>query len=259
MLTPSPAHAAYEGLRIREQPSLSADASAQTGRPTTVLRLYAQFDGPGTAGTLGDPGLANNVVVVESDLRLRGADRDLFQSPFGSDSSPNLGLLGVDPTLQYDSYVSIGVSSLSGGQDDDNTEFAPDWQDAGFGRRSVQGTYFASAPPITGNALGAANAEGEVFLAQLTIENLDLSGADQPLSLYAPGTLSPPTPDIPQGSFYTASFLETDLLSGRLRVFTHKQFTGFDVHDIFFVPSPGATAPILAAALLAATRRRRDA
>jgi len=252
------ADAAYTGLLIREEPSLSTAASQDLGHPTSVLRLVARFDAPGAAGQIGEPGLENNVVVVEADLSLAPPQTSLFQTPppFGSDAPPSAALLALEPTLAFDSYVSIGVQTVEDGGDA-NTQFGPDWIDAGFRQTGVTGTYFASAPPLTGNALGAADEDGEVFLAQLTIEGLDLGDQGSLFERFAQAAPAPPPPDIPEDSLYTRSLLRTDLLTGDLRVFTHRQFGGFDVHDIRFIPSPGGFGVALLAAGVAAHRRRR--
>ena len=67
-----------------------------------TVNVYAEFDNPGNdwmQAVAGTPGAPMNITVIGGSF---------YNNAFGSDQAPSLALVGVFPSLAYDSFFTIG-------------------------------------------------------------------------------------------------------------------------------------------------------
>lgn len=188
--------------------NLTAETKDSGDSGLFVCNVYANFDGA------GDRMLSIGFANVASST---GA---FYQNALGLDTAPLDFLLPLDPLLQYDSFVTVGVKESDGS---DGTTPDPDFDSGAFnGSGQVLGGWFNSNPDNgQGDPVG-----GRVLIAQLTIENA--AGSDS------------------VGGSMTVFWKDGDTgdIIGTESSFNHA------------VPAPGALA-LLGLAGLAGRRRRR--
>ena len=74
-----------------------------------TVNVYAEFDNPGgdwMQAVAGTPGSPLNVTVIGGTF---------YNNQFGSDQAPGTALVGVFPSLAYDSFFTIGIKALATG------------------------------------------------------------------------------------------------------------------------------------------------
>lgn len=210
----------------------SAAASIAIGANAITFQLFAVFDGLG--GNLLSTGanLDNTVLLTGFiDINTTGP-ATFFQEdpPFGSDFAPKSSLFGSNPTLQYDTYATIGVSD---GDDPRASSIAQNQNT--MTTTHIGGTWLHSNPlNNAGSAVANANLSTGfgTLLFQMTI--LTNGGA---------------------GNFNDIN----SLVTGTFSVFTQAlPPVGFTQHPVVItsVPTPGAMG-IFGIAGLVAIRRRR--
>lgn len=134
------ANAAFTGM------SFDDVSGSVVGLPAglQVFRVYANFDGS-----------ANNLLNVSVNWT---SSQDFVQSaaPFGTNFAPNPAFIPFDPTLNWDTWVTVGDA-----QQPSDTTGDPDFQ---MGASSITGGWYDGNPgtPVTPTA-------GRILLAQLTV------------------------------------------------------------------------------------------
>jgi len=258
------ANAAFLGLHMTE---VTGDLPAATNLPagTRVFRMWAEFDG---AGTADGPGRPNTVLSVGNSNPAGGTPlffeinkttnpgANFFQATAAQGATAsNVGGPDVafgNPRALWDTYLSIGLIS----QDSDlgiadSSSGDPDFLIAntdgvtgaaslglGAGHDRVSGGWFNTSPP---NLQGAATDQGGrflTFLGQFAIAGLANGAA--------------------LGTRVDAGVFESDIFSGELTVNTQASGQGADANVVTFrkIPTPGALA-LFGVAGLAGCRRRR--
>lgn len=245
LLAAGAASAEFTGLDIREDVDMTnAPAGART------FSVYATFDGQSfidhllAVGQTG-PGYRTNGFGINTFLN---PDADFYQELAPILGQPNThappnALIALSPTFAYDTFVDLGLKTVASGEID-NT-----YQDPDFGFYDTNGSGgedfitggWAAAPPT--GPQGFADANGDVFIAQLTIMGLS---DNTPIGQYDHST----------GVFTSSIF------TGRLSIFRqgdHREgneppAVQFDI--TFQNPSPGTLA-LFGFGGIAATRRRR--
>jgi hypothetical protein len=157
-------HAAFIGMKLVIDPTLNTRARAalaSEGVPdadtTVVIRLYAWFDAPGDGqtNTVLSTGFMN-IVPVASGI-------SFYQDPVGGLKAPNSAFFQFVPTLEFDTFGTIGVLDALNG---DSTAVDPD---ASMNQSSILGGWFN---PDVLNFNGAAIDQGGFFgtlLFQITV------------------------------------------------------------------------------------------
>lgn len=220
------AHAGWVGMQMRfdEGATIGAQAVGGSLAAAQVYRMYGVFDS------------ADDVVVNVFNVNFGTTNSSvLFQSPapFGGDTAPNSGFFGFDPTLPYDSFVTMNELSNLG-----STTVTLD-NDFAFGADGVAaGGWFNSSPP---NLIGQAQFNSqtgfyEVLLGQFTLASVTEEGA-----WIGNGGIT-----FNQGIGTTTTQLPT----------WAPGFVGLQSDPIVIYPTPGAAA-LFGLAGLAGVRRRR--
>ncbi|MEC9373035.1 MAG: hypothetical protein VYC34_04290 [Planctomycetota bacterium] len=230
------ASATFVGAELRNDPAWDAAATAaiDDGNQYTVVRLYAIFD---------DNAAADRVVSVgQPDDPINGAfglnGGGFFQSPLVGDTAPAVGLFGILPEAQWDSYISIGKLV-----DDSATTPDPDFdfvdQIASDGLEdTVKGGWFNINPANNqGNAqFNASMGAYETFLGQFTFRDGFAGGF---------------------GSSGVGSTIFNSDFVGEVTIFTGMPGQAPDRQVVSFaIPAPGALALFGAAGLVGLRRRR---
>ncbi|MFG0275644.1 MAG: hypothetical protein ACF8QF_11350 [Phycisphaerales bacterium] len=159
-------HAGWVGMQMRFDEGATIDAQAVGGSlaAAQVYRMYAVFDE------------AADVVVNVFNVNFGTTNGStLFQTPapFGGDTAPNSGFFGFDPTLPYDSFVTLNEQSNTG-----STTLATDADFAFSANGVADGGWFNNNPP---NLLGQSQFNSqtgfyEVLVGQFTLESVSESG-----------------------------------------------------------------------------------
>lgn len=122
-------------------------------------RIYAQFDGGPGDFVYAVAGTPMNPLSFFADLRCPGT---LYQSKFGNDLPPNPVFFRFFPSLEFDTFVTIGRLT----SEDDATALAPGWP--GFGPTGLvtnSSGWFITPDDPQGNP----DANNRVLLAQLSV------------------------------------------------------------------------------------------
>ncbi len=170
----------FLNIDFREDKTLSAAASALLPAGARTFNLYAIFDG----GVEDD--IRNTVLATGNDFtffeinKFFGVhtDAEFFntEAPFGGDRAPNSGFFEFDPTLEFDTFVTIGVKDSA---IEDTTVLDPsfgmvDGNGDGHIDRITGGWANGNPPNLQGAPVfNAETGEWETVLAQLTIVGLD--------------------------------------------------------------------------------------
>jgi hypothetical protein len=103
LIITAPAHAGFTGIWTAKKPNAF---------DLMVVNVYAEFDNPGGdwfQKVGGTPASPLNINVIGGEF---------YNNPFGSDQAPAAALVGVFPSLAYDSFFTIGrkVNDPPGGE-----------------------------------------------------------------------------------------------------------------------------------------------
>ncbi len=209
------ANAAFIGAAVVEGDS--AGASAVLGQAATVLNVYATFDG------IGDGSV--NTVVSTSFVNINAVSGTFYQDAFGGLTPPNAAFFPLAPTLQYDSFGTIGAPTNAGPGAAISTEPGTAASDTNF-----SGGWFNSNPPnaVGGASVDLGNGTFGTLLFQFTLLGLGETGANA----------------------------VSELLSGSFSVYTQAPGEAIENPVKLIVPTPGAMA-LFGVAGLATLRRRR--
>lgn len=166
----SPAFALFQGLSIREDKSFSPAAQALYPVGGRTFNIYATFDGDSTddiRNTVLSVGQPDDVTGWGVDT-VKNPGGAFFQTgaPFSGDTAPSSGFFGFEPTLEFDTFVTIGLKDNLNG---DATVGDPDFS---MGPAAILGGWANNNPPsLQGDPL---NVDGEflTLLAQITIVDL---------------------------------------------------------------------------------------
>lgn len=269
-----PASAAFVGVAIREDKSLPPAAVPAGIR---VFNLYATFDGPGDDATLeGRPNSLIAVITPDVDpgqplsffgLNLgQNPGANFYNAPIISgarDAAPDLAF--GDPRAQYDTFFSIGLKSINsatGPVFNDQTMFSPTFSQADSDGLATDGHAFDRIQGDGGVLWGAFINSGQGFpkfndstgvwetvfaqVAALGVAPGSAIGSQQPLT-YFDG----------ESGVESSSVFASDIFAGSIALVAGGALDGAVFHRVQFVPAPGATPLLLAAAIAASRRKRR--
>ena len=139
----------------------------------TTYRLYAAIDAGGEVDAVyGD---SDNALNIESST-------SFYQNPFGGYGTPSAALFTFFPSLEFDSFVTIGLLNDTG---DAMLDIGIDWTDfeAGGAIWTDNGTWFA-----TPDEAQVQEVNGRVLIGQFTTDGdvsgcLNLQGKEQDTSI----------------------------------------------------------------------------
>ncbi len=205
------AQAGFVGIKVTEKPNPFG---------LLVVNIYAIFDRPDPGDGSGDHMVAvagtplNPMnIVVEGGV--------FYNSPFGSDKAPNAALFPLFPSLEFDTFVTIGKKTSIG----DTLTITPDFP-IGITGSSLYTTYAGWAVIPTapqGDPFDAANSfpgNGQILI----------------------------------GQFSTA---DGSAIQGTIRVrYVSNGVAGIFSVETFFVPGPGGLPAVVLFCALGARRRR---
>lgn len=230
----SVASAAFVGVQLRSDPAWSSAATAaiNDGAQYKVMRMFAIFnDASDTVISVGQ-------LSTSSDMHLANGATSFFQAPGGTNTSPNSGLFGPIPSVQWDTYISVGRLTSDLG---DTTAIDGDFAFAdvlpGAGQDTIKGGWFNSNPSnLQGRVTNNAGTL-ETFLGQFTIKNLASASA---------------------ASNIGTSVMNT-AFNGELTIYQGLTGGGVNQYTVSFVavPAPSTAALLGAVGLMSARRRRR--
>ena len=213
----------------------SADAGfvgiTTTAKPNSfnlyVVNVYAEFDNAGNDAMQSVAGTPNNPLSISV---VGGSFWN--QVPFGGDTAPSAALVGLFPSLAFDTFVTIGVKMVGvGGQPFDGTTLVGNLPlpVAGTSFGTTNGSWAILGPLPQGNPFDPINSfpgDGRVLIGQFSME----IPADTPYGF--------------MGEF------KMGLVSDGVVVAANGTFSSV-------VPTPGALGLIGLAGLLSTRRRRR--
>ncbi len=142
--------------------SISVDAIDSGMGLGTTYRVYADVDaGDQVNAVYGDGNVA---------LQINAVDGTFYQNFFGGNTPPSAALFGVFPSLEFDSFVSIGLLTDT---NDHMLEIGIDWSafEAGGSIFTDNGSWFAT--PDNGQV---HEIDGRVLIGQFTVVGDGLEG-----------------------------------------------------------------------------------
>lgn len=228
------ASGAFLGVQLQTNASWNnaATTAINDGNQYRVVRMYAVFNSNDTVLSVG------HNASTSGKFQLFQNNSAFYQSPFGNNFSPNSGLFGVAPALQWDTFISVGrLTNDAGDATSADPQFGFADQLPGAGQDTVNGGWFNSNPAgQQGQAQSIGGGQFATFLGQFTVK----------------GQLATPTTSTIGSTIINETFF------GNMVVFQGLPGGGTTEHVIQFVgvPAPGAAA-LLALAGLGAARRRR--
>jgi hypothetical protein len=179
------------GSASAEFHGISVDAIDSGMGIGTTYRIYADVDaGDQVDAVYGD---ADNILNIESTT-------GFYQNPFGGYGTPSAALFAFFPSLEYDSFVTIGLLDDAG---DAMMDIGIDWSgfESGGAINTDNGTWFATPDDAQVYEVG-----GRVLIGQFTTDGnvsgvLNLQGKNADLTNWnaigvqfdtapAPGTLA---------------------------------------------------------------------
>ncbi len=182
----------------------------------STYRVYVKVDeGDQVNAIWGDD--VNELLVYSS-----GPDGGFYQNQFGSHRPPSAALFGFFPSLEFDSFVTIGLLDDAG---DAMMDIGIDWTgfEAGGAISTDNGTWFATPDDPQCDEVG-----GRVLIGQFTtFAELDFDGIDGP----------------------------GEGFNGIVNILGRTGNTSWEKSGVEFVPAPGAIALLGLAG--ASVRRRR--
>jgi hypothetical protein len=245
LLAAGSASADFIGVDIREDVDMTnAPAGART------FSFYAMFDGQGIHDEVllvGMEGLEGGFGI--DTVRNPGADFYQELQPVlraRNDTAPMAALIDMSPTFRFDTFVDIGMRSVSEGIETYtqlDPLFAFEDTDGSGGEDHITPAWFNSNP--LGDQ-GEAGLDGDVFLAQLTIigvaDNASIVNFDHDTGVV--------TSSIFTGSFFVAT--QGDRSVGEPPAL----FQDISFQSSALAPTPG-TVMLFGLGGVAAMRRRR--
>lgn len=263
----SAAQAAVTGVRIIEGDS--AAASAALGQAATVLRIFAEFDGPGQIAGLPN-NAANHVLSmtrVDFSVKQPGTSfsqqTDNFGLGLGGVIAPTVGALNpAFGNVRWDSYGSLGYDPDEGVEDPRRASISLEPGTSESTTAYVGGIFNAEANNGVGVArtnAGNPFSANSVFLWQLVILGTQGDGSFNSFAV-SPGEGSATVVDgIPEVEI---ALNAGGLLQGGFSFGTRSSPVPFLFNVTFtqgddpVIPTPGAIALFGLAGLSAARRRR---
>ena len=123
----------------------------------TTIRVYADIDPGELDAVYGD---GDNALSVNSD-------GGFYQNPLGGYGTPNAALFGFFPSLEFDSFVTIGLLDDAG---DAMMDIGIDWTgfESGGNIWTDNGTWFA-----TPDQAQVLDVNGQVLIGQFTVADGD--------------------------------------------------------------------------------------
>ena len=146
----SAAHAGFTGVQFETVENGMAGF--------TTIRVYAGVTAGGEVDAVYGDG--TNALTVSSN-------NGFYQNTFGGYGTPSAALFGFFPSLEWDSFVTIGLTNDAG---DAMLDIGIDWADfeAGGDIATSNGTWFATPSDAQVNEVG-----GRVMVGQFTVADGD--------------------------------------------------------------------------------------
>ena len=176
------ASAAFLGVSIKTDDALNiaaraalADAGVEDADTAIVVRVYAAFDGQGDGTT--------NTVLSTSFVNIRPSRPNVifYQDQFGSALPPNDALFPAAPSLEFDSFGTIGGATINESPAVLTRPFAAE------GILQYEGGWFNGNPP---NHAGAASVDlGDGTWGTLLFQFTMLGDESEACMTEVPGTL----------------------------------------------------------------------
>jgi hypothetical protein len=175
MILSSAANAAFTGLSISSASHVigAADPGAGlfAGQTISTYQVYAVFNNAGDALTsvFGNDSAApingTPMTIETRNSTNTGAGGNFFNNAFGGNSAPNPALFAVSPSLQWDTYLTIGVEP---GTTPDNTGYSPGFPSPFNGTSNNINIAWFNA---VADANTTAGADLKVLLGQFSVAN----------------------------------------------------------------------------------------
>ncbi len=159
------------GLEVRTDSGWNESATTAIGSDARVYRFYAVFDGVSDY---------DRVVQADTDFPypIRVDDDNdhpnarIYQNPLGGDRPSNQMVWDIDPSAQWDSYVTLGPSFVTSENASRITLYHLEWLDGDTAGdvEKLKGAWFVSAPGF-GFGTPSVSEDGlaRLLLAQITV------------------------------------------------------------------------------------------
>ena len=122
------AHASYTGLQVTLQHIM-----LQNGTPLNVYRVYAAYSNPNDylTAVAGSPTIGNLVIQSRDSTGSSPGSTFYNDPPGGGITAPLAYYVALDPDLQWDTFVTIGVSIADQAPGGDQTKVSPGFHGIG--------------------------------------------------------------------------------------------------------------------------------